>query len=452
MPRIISCWSCCLTLLALSAPALAAGNASDETHWPQYRGPQASGIGQGTTVTEWDVAGGKNLRWRVAVPGLAHSSPVVWGERIYLTTAVRKEGEAELRVGLYGDIEPVADEGEYLFQVLCLDRKDGKILWTQTAFDGEPKFTRHPKGSYAASTPATDGQHIVAFFGTEGLFCYDPHGKLLWQKTFGDLDQGYFVVPTMSWNFSASPVLHGGVVYIQCDVQKGSFVAALKASDGTELWRVPRAEVPTFGAPTVDVRDGRAQLICNGWKHIGAYDLASGKELWKLEGGGDVPVPTPVIGDGLVYITNAHGRLAPMLAIDLMAEGTLALDAKDSPHLRWSDLRRGTYMQTPLVLGEFLYACKDNGVLTCFDAAGGEVVYEQRLGDGISGFTSSPVSADGKLYFASEEGVVYVVAEGFEFELLAKNELGEECMATPAIAEGVLYYRTRGHLTAIGPP
>jgi outer membrane protein assembly factor BamB len=443
---------CALLLAFLPVPvAQEAARAAREVNWPQFRGLQASGVAEGfATVSAWDIAKKENVLWRSAVPGMALSSPIVWGERVYLTTAVRKKGEAELRVGLYGDPASVADEGEQLFQVLCLDRKDGKILWTQTAFDGHPRFPRHPKGSFAASTPATDGQHVLAFFGTEGLFCYDPDGKLLWKTDFGELDAGWYMMPEASWGFSASPVIHEGVVYIQCDVQKGSFVAALKASDGALLWRTPREDVPTFGAPTVDVRAGRSQLVCNGFKHIGGYDLATGKELWKLEGGGDVPVPTPVLGSDLIYITNAHGRMAPMLAIDAMAEGTLALEPKDSPHMRWSDLRRGTYMQTPLVLGEFLYACKDNGVLTCFDAAGGEVVYEQRLGDGVSGFTSSPVAADGKLYFASEEGVVYVVAEGFEFKLLGKSELGEECMATPAVSRGVLYYRTRGHLTAIG--
>jgi outer membrane protein assembly factor BamB len=347
-------------------------------------------------------------------------------------------------------VNPVADEGEHLFQVLCVDRADGKVLWTQTAFDGEPAFPRHPKGSFAASTPATDGKHVVAFFGTEGLFCYDPQGKLLWSRTFGDLDAGWYMQKDASWGFSASPVIHAGVVYLQVDVQQGSFVAALDADTGKDVWRVPRSDVPTFGAPTVDVRAGRRQLVCNGWKHIGGYDLATGAELWKLEGGGDIPVPTPVVGDGLIYITNAHGRMAPVLAIDAMAEGELALDPEESEHMRWSDLRRGSYMQTPIVIGEFLYACKDNGVLTCFDAMGGEVVYEERLGDGVSGFTSSPVSDGETLYFASEEGVVYAVARGFEFELRAKSELGEECMATPAIADGVLYYRTRGHLTAIG--
>jgi outer membrane protein assembly factor BamB len=438
-------------LLALLATAQAGARLPRDTSWPQFRGPRASGVAEGfATPAAWDLASGKNVRWRAAIPGLAHSSPIVWGERLYLTTAVRVEGEAELKVGLYGDVVPVADEGAQRFQVLCLDRADGEILWAETVFEGEPRFPRHPKGSFAASTSATDGEHVVSFFGSEGLFCHAPDGKLRWQKGFGELDAGWYVMPAASWGFSASPVIHEGVVYLQVDVQKGSFVAALRASDGSELWRVPRADVPTFGAPTVDVREGRRQLVCNGYKHIGGYDLGSGKELWKLEGGGDIPVPTPVIGDGLIYVTNSHGRMAPMLAIDALAEGTLALEPKDSRFMRWSDLRRGNYMQTPLVLGEFLYACKDNGVLTCFEAGSGEVVYEQRLGDGVSGFTSSPVAANGKLYFASEEGVVYVVADGFEFAPLGKSALGEECMATPAVSEGVLYYRTRSHLTAIG--
>ncbi|MSR64072.1 MAG: pyrrolo-quinoline quinone [Planctomycetes bacterium] len=442
-------------VLSLLAVPLAAQDAKPvrgparDTNWPQFRGAYASGIANGfPTPLDFDVASGKNIQWRVAVPGLAHSSPIVWGERIYLTTAVRKAGESALQVGLYGDVAPVPDEGEHLFQVLCLDRKDGKVLWTQTAFDGTPRFPRHTKGSFAASTPATDGEHVVAMFGTEGLFCYAPDGKLLWKKDFGELDAGWYVQTDASWGFSASPVIHEGVLYLQVDVQKGSFVAALKLNDGSEIWRVPREDVPTFGAPTVDVREKRRQLVCNGFKHMGGYDLATGKELWKLEGGGDIPVPTPIVGGDLIYITNSH-RGSPVFAIDAMAEGTLKLDPKESPHMRWSDPRRGNYMQTPIVTGEFLYCCRDNGVLACLDAAGGEVVYEERLGSGISGFTSSGVAADGKLYFASEEGVVYCVAEGFEFKQLGKSELGEECMASPAVSRGVLYYRTRGHLTAI---
>ncbi len=442
-------------LVALSAVAPGQGTAAGASvkrgvNWPSYRGERASGVADGfSTAAEWDVEKGKNIRWRVAIPGLAHSSPVIWGERIYLTTAVRKAGQQELKVGLYGDVQPVADEGEHLFQVLCLDKKDGKILWTQTAFDGKPRYLRHPKSSYAASTPAADGERVVAFFGTEGLYCYDTAGELLWKKDLGDLDACWYVMPEARWGFASSPVLHDGVVYVQCDVMKGSFVAALKGSDGSEIWRASRDEVPTWSTPTIDVREGRKQVICNGYKHIGAYDMDSGQELWKLAGGGDIPVPTPVVAGDLVYITNAHGRAAPILAIDCRASGSFTMDPAVSTQVKWGDQRKGNYMQTPLAYGEFLYCCNDAGILTCFEALGGEEVYRQRLGSGSSGFTSSGVAADGKLYFASEEGEVFVVPEGFEFSVRAKNTLGEECMASPAISEGVLYYRTRGHLTAI---
>jgi outer membrane protein assembly factor BamB len=419
--------------------------------WPSYRGPSARGVAEGHALAErWDVAKGEHVLWRTQVAGLAHSAPVIAGDRVFLSSAVREGAAAELKVGLYGDPSEVESEGEHDFVVLALDQRTGKVLWERTAWSGTPKFSRHPKSSYAASTPATDGAHVVVHFGTEGLYCFDPEGQLLWEKDLGDCDAGPYNMAGVEWGYASSPVIHEGRLLVQCDVLSQGFVAAFDVATGAELWRTKREEVSTWATPTVDVREGRSQVICNGFKHIGGYDLATGKELWKLEGGGDIPVPTPVIGDGLIYVTNAHGRMAPMLAIDALAEGKLALEPEDSPHLRWSDLRRGNYMQTPLVLGEFLYACNDSGVLRCFDAAGGEVVYENRLGDGVSGFTSSPVAADGKLYFASEEGVVYVVAEGFEFALLAKNALGAECMATPAISQGVLYYRTRGHLTAVG--
>ncbi len=434
------------------APAAAARKA---VNWPSFRGPPARGVADGIpTAVEWDVPSGRGVAWKSAIPGLAHSSPVIFGERVYLTTAVRKAGEAELKVGLYGDVAPVDDEGEHLFQVLCLDKRDGKILWTQTAFEGAPRYPRHTKGSFAASTPATDGERVIACFGTEGLYAYDTGGELLWKKDLGDLDAGYYMMPQARWGFASSPVIHDGVVLVQCDVQKGSYLAALSAADGEELWRVARDEVPGWSSPTVDVREGRSQVICNGYKHIGAYELATGAELWKLqsEGGGDIPVPTPIVADGLVFITNAHGNAAPILAIDALAEGMFGPDPAQSEFMVWSDMRAGNYMQTPLVYGEFLYCCKDAGILGCYDAKTGEEVYRERLGGGGSGFTSSGVAADGKLYFPSEEGRVFVVAEGFEFEVLADNDLGEECMASPAISEGTLFFRTRRHLVAIGPP
>jgi len=401
------------------------------------------------TAVEWDLEEGTNIQWRVEVPGLALSSPVIWGDQLWVTTAIRSKGEQVLRVGRYGSIEPVQDDSPYSFELHCLDKNTGEAMWAHSSWEGVPKYSRHPKGSYAASSPATEGRRVVAFYGTEGLYCYDLKGNQLWKKDLGDLDSGFFKVPTARWGFASSPILHEDMVIVQCDVQGQSFVAALDAADGKDLWRTNREEVPTWCTPTVDVREGRVQVICSGWKHIGGYDLRTGKELWKLVGGGDVPVPTPVVSHNLIFVTNSHGGMAPIYAIDAMAEGILTIDPEETEAMVWSYRRRGNYMQTPLAYGEQIYFCNDAGVLTCFDVGSGEELYRQRLGTGRTGFTSSGVAAEGKLYFCSEEGDVYVVAPGREFELLAENSLGEECLSTPALSEGVLYYRGREHVVAI---
>ena len=426
--------------------------ARDDGNWPSFHGAGGAGVQNGwETPTTWDLASKENVLWTAPVPGMSHSSPVVWGDRLYVTTAVRlDEEEAELKVGLYGDIFPVKDEGEHEMRVLCLDRNTGDVLWTRTAHTGVPAVMRHPKGSHAASSPATDGKRVVAFFGSEGLYCYDIDGELLWTKNFGVLDSGYFLGAKVQWGFASSPVLHDDVVIVQCDVNGQSFLAALSAETGDEIWRTDRDEVPTWSTPTVDERAGRSQVICNGYKHIGGYDLKTGKELWKLVGGGDIPVPTPVISKDRVFIMNAHGRMSPIYAIQLDATGELSMDAEADPFMAWSHKRGGNYMQTPLVLGGYLYGCADMGILGCWDVETGEEMYRERLDAGRDGFTSSAVGAGNKIYCASEEGDVYVVKAGPKHEVLAINDLGEICMATPAISRGVLFYRTLTQVVAIG--
>jgi outer membrane protein assembly factor BamB len=290
---------------------------------------------------------------------------------------------------------------------------------------------------------------VLAFFGGEGLYCYDLEGELLWGRDLGPMDSGFYMVPGAQWGFASSPILHGDLAIVQCDVQKGSFVAALDATTGEDRWRTPRDDVPTWSTPTVLVREGRSQVICNGFKHPGGYDLHTGEELWSLSGGGDIPVPTPIVSNDLIFITNAHGMLAPIFALDVNISGELSIRPDEEPFMIWGKPRRGNYMQTPLAYGDEVYFCSDAGIVTCFVSATGEEIYRERLGAGRTGFTSSPVAANGNLYYASEEGNVHVVAMG-EFKVLSVNSLGEECMATPAISDGAIYYRTRGHVLAVG--
>lgn len=421
--------------------------------WPSFRGPQAAGVAEGfATPLRWNAEKGDGLRWKKAVVGLGHSSPVVWGDLLCLTTAVSGAPDAGLRVGLYGDIAPVEDATVHSWKVQCLDKRTGALRWERTVHEGVPRIKRHPKATHANSSLATDGRTLVALFGSEGLHAFDLSGRPLWKKDLGVLDSGFFRVPEAQWAFGSSPVVHDGRVIVQADVQKDSFLAAFDAATGRELWRTPRADVPTWSTPTVITGGGRAQVVVNGWKHVGGYDLQTGKEVWRMTGGGDIPVPTPVFGHGLLFVTNAHGPSSPVFAVRPTATGDVSLKAGEASnvHVAWSVPRDGSYMQTPLVYGDHLYVCKDNGVLSVFDAMTGRRVYQERLGEGTTGFTASAVAADGKVYYTSEEGEVFVLKAGPAFEVLARNPLGEVTLATPAISEGVLFFRTRGHVLAIG--
>ena len=426
--------------------------AAESGNWPQFRGPAASGVATGAEApATWDVPAGKNVKWKTPVPGLGFSCPVVWGDKLFVTTAVKEGQEQKVRVGLYGDIQPVEEKDPMLFKVLCLDRNTGKVLWEQTACRGVPKVKRHPKSSHANPTPATDGKHLVAFFGSEGIYCYDLDGKQLWKKDLGVLDSGFFAVKEAQWGFASSPVIYDGKVVVQCDVQNGSFVGVFDVADGTEVWRTNRRDYPTWSTPTVHLVNGTAQVLCNGFNEIAAYDFATGKRVWRLRGGGDIPVPTPVVAHDLVFLTGAHGFNSPVFAVRTSATGEITPKQGETSteHLPWFRMRGGNYMQTPIVVGDELYCCKDNGVLTCFDARGGKEHYSERIEGGV-GFTASPVSDGRRVYFTSEDGQVHVIRAGAALERLAVNPLGEVCLATPALSDGVLFFRTQGHVVAVG--
>jgi outer membrane protein assembly factor BamB len=441
-----------IVTVGLAGRPNAAGDARPGIDWPQFRGIRASGVAEGFPLpTSWDVANNQSVAWKTAIPGLGLSSPIVWGNLTCVTTSISGQKDAGLKVGLYGDVRPVLDDTEHEWRIYCLDKKTGAVAWQQSVLKAVPKIKRHTKASHANSTLATDGERLVAFFGSEGLYAYDMTGKLLWKKDLGVLDAGWFTDPSAQWETGSSPIIHDNVVVIQADVQKGSFLGAFDARTGKELWRVSRSDVPTWGTPTVHEVNGQTQLIVNGWRHMGAYDFKTGKEIWKLSGGGDIPVPTPVVHDGLIFITNAHGPKSPVYAIRETATGDISLadGTTTNAGIVWTAPRDGGYMCTPLVYKGLVYIVKYNGVLSVYEAKTGEVKYQQRLAGGTSAFTSSPIAADGKIYLASEEGHVYVLKAGPAFEVLAENDMTESVLSTPAISEGSLLYRTQNHVLAV---
>jgi outer membrane protein assembly factor BamB len=421
--------------------------------WPSFRGIRGAGVADGfRTPATWNVPAKQGLRWQTAIPGLGHSSPIVWGSRICVTTAISGSPDAGIKIGIYGDVTSIVDDTPHVWKLICADKRSGTIAIDRTLHTGVPIVKRHLKSTHANSTLATDGTAIVAMLGSEGLYALEMDGRLRWKKDLGVLDSGFFRMPEAQWEFASSPVIHEGVVIIQADVQKGSFLAAFDLATGKELWRTPRSDVPTWSTPTIHEVNGAAQVIVNGWHHTGAYDFKTGREIWKLDGGGDIPVPVPVVGHGLIYITNAHGSMAPVYAIRETAKGDISLGAGETTnaHVAWSALRDGAYLISPVLYDGLLYVSKTNGVVNVFDAKSGERVYQQRLGTGATGFTASLVAADGKIYATSEEGDVFVFKAGRTFELLSTNPLGDVGMATPAISEGTLYFRTQRFLIAIG--
>lgn len=421
-------------------------------NWPQFRGPGATGVVESPgQPVKWDASASQNVRWKLAIPGLAHSSPVVWGNKVFVTTAVNSKQD-ETRFGLYGEVAPVKDDPLHTWKIYAIDKAKGTILWERVAYEGIPKVKRHPKSSHAASTPVTDGKYLVAMFGSEGLYAYDMNGKQLWKQDLGTLDAGWFYDADYQWEYGSSPIIYKDLVIIQADIQKGSFIAAYDLKTGKLKWKTPREEIPSWGTPTVYEGKSRAELITNGTKAIRGYDPATGKELWKLGPMSEITTPTPFVAHDLIFVTSGYSPIQPIYAIRPGGNGDLTLkDGKESSDfIAWSKQKGGPYMPTPIVYGDLLYTCSNQGVLTAYNAKTGERVYQERLGGTGAAFTASPVASDGKIYLASEDGDVFVVKAGMKYELLSKNPVGEVMMATPAISDGVVIVRTVSHLYAFG--
>ena len=420
--------------------------------WPAFRGANAAGVADGQgAVAEWNPATSANIKWKTPIPGLATSSPIVWGDRVIVVTAASDE-DSSFRTGLYGDVKPVDSLPVHSYRVYALERTTGKIVWQQETFKGPPITRRHTKSSHANATPVTDGRHIVAVFGSIGLMvCYSMDGTLLWKKEIGVLDSGWFLDPSYQWGHSSSPIIYKSSLILQADQSRGSFLAAFDLATGRELWRTTRAdEVSTWATPTILAGPRGDELVTNGTK-VRGYDPSTGALLWSLAPNSEIAIGTPVVHGDLAIVTAGYPPIRPVYAVRAGARGDISLPQgqSSSSAIAWSHDRDGTYISSPIVYRDQLYTLNQNGIVTSYDANTGALLYRARVGGG-GAFSASPVAADGKLYLASEDGDVFVVQAGKQYVELAKNPMNEVIMASPAISDGLIIIRTLGHVWGIG--
>ncbi len=430
---------------------IASGQIAAERQWPQYRGYMASGVFDNANLpSSFDLEKMINIKWKINIPGMGISSPVVWGDRLFITTAISEADKAGFKPGLYGDVSPVNDSSVHEWKVYCIDKNTGKTLWERTAYKGVPKIKRHPKSTHANTTVATDGNFVIAFFGSEGLYCYDFDGNLKWQKSFGVLKSIWAVMKNAEWEFASSPIIHDGKVIIQADVLENSFIAALDIRTGKEIWKTERDEIPGWCTPNVYSYAGRKYVVVNGYKHRGGYDLETGKEIWRMSGGGDIQIPTPIIGKDLIYFNSAHGKFSPMMAVSANATGDITLKEGETSNdfVKWYIPRGGSYMHTMLLYHDRLYNVNWNGIINCLDPLTGKEIYNAKIGKAAS-FIGSPVASDGKIYIMGEEGTLYIIQDGDVFKQIAEIPLNDICMTSPAIVENMMFIRTQKYLIAV---
>ena len=436
---------------AATGPLPAASAATGS--WPSFRGAQAAGVADGQRLPDrWNPVTGEGVLWRTAIPGLAHSSPIVWGDLVFVTSAISSRNDATFKPGLYGDGDASADQSRHRWMLYAVDKRTGKVRWERTAVEGEPRNKRHIKSTYASASPATDGRIVVAWFGSQGIHAYDMAGTLRWTVDLGRVDMGAYDIPTYEWGPASSPIIWNGLVIIQCDTQADSFVIALDAATGDTVWKTERDELPSWGTPTVVETPGGPELVTNASNYVRGYDPKTGRELWKIGGSSKITAPTPIAAAGLHLVASGRAPERPIFAVRPGARGDLTLPRgqAESAQVAWSKTGRGSYMPTPLFYQGLVYVLANNGVFDAYDAATGKEVYRQRLPLVGSGYSASPVAADGKIYLANEDGEMLVVQAGATFAHVATNSMGEPLMATPALSEGVMYVRGLSTLSAIG--
>ena len=463
-------------LAALLFAVLAATTATSlgTENWPSFRGADALSTADDDPrlPTTWSAT--DNVVWKTPIDGLGWSSPVIWGDRIFLTTVVSEGETEEPRMGLYfpyGSPEtfppgqspfPEPEEGDLMerspdvhhWLVSAIDFDTGNVLWTTEAYVGAPDFDRHLKNTYASATPVTDGERVYAYFGNVGVFALDVDGGLIWEKRFDP------AVTRLGWGPAASPVLHDDTLFIVNDNDDRSFVVALDAATGHERWSVDRDEGTNWSTPFVWQNEERVELVTAGSDQVRSYDL-DGNELWHFTGLNSISIPQPFSAHGLLYVTSGYvgDQSRPVFVIRPGASGdiTMAEGQHSSDHIVWHDDTAGPYHPTPLVYGDYYFTLLDQGFVTVHDALTGEELYfteqqiqsqqvRRRVARGAGGFTASPWAYNGKIFVLSEEGVTYVMDTEDSFRVIATNSLDEVAMSSPAMSRGSLFIRTRSHL------
>jgi outer membrane protein assembly factor BamB len=417
-------------------------------NWPGWRGPGSLAVSseKGIPVT-WDMT--KNVKWKADIPGLGHSSPIVWGNRVFITTAVSSDPNEDHWEGGFPQSNRKPDAAEISWKILCFDRDTGRLLWDRTAIQAKPANARHTKNSYASQTPVTDGASVYAFFGDQGMYCYNFKGELLWSKRLGTFTM------RNNWGMGSSPVLYQNLVIQTCDQESGgSFVIALNKKDGSTVWKTDRDEASSWSTPYLYEQGPRPELIVNATKAIRSYDPATGKLLWECRGPAtSITTPTPTSADGLIYVSSGFiiEQIRPLTAFRPGATGDITLKEGEtnSNWIVWRQPTAAPYIPSPIAYQGYIFVLLDQGFLACYDAKTGKEIYgKTRIGTGAN-FSASPVGVEGRLYLASEDGDVYVVNAGPKYELLAKNSLGESVMASPAISGGKMFVRALKHLYCI---
>jgi outer membrane protein assembly factor BamB len=418
-------------------------------NWPGWRGPGSLGISSAKGFpVKWDLS--KNVKWKAEVPGLGHSSPIVWENRIFVTTAMSSDPKEDYWEKGFPRINRGLDAAEISWKTLCFDRDSGKLLWEQTAIRKKPVNPRHTKNSYASQTPATDGTYVYAFFGDQGMYCYDFQGKLIWSR-----DLGTFTMAN-GWGLGSSPILYKDLVIQTCDqeVEGGSFIIALNKKTGETAWKTDRKEASSWSTPYLYLEGKRPELLVNATKAIRGYDPGTGKLLWECRGPATaITTPTPTSSNGLIFVSSGFivEAVRPITAFRPGANGDITLKEGEtsSSAIAWRQLAAAPYIPSPIAYGDYIFVLLDQGFIACYDAKTGKEIYGKQRIDMGAGFSASPVAVDGKLYCGSEDGDVYVISAGAKYELLAKNSLGEAIMASPAVSDGRMFIRALKHLYCI---